>query len=175
MAFPPRDEKDREYLENLSLRNHASEGEMQKYALSELNKIIFILGTGTFVLSISFIGYLKVEIVHPWFLIISWICFVGAISCNILAHLSTYHVSGKRMTAINKSRSSGFSKSWETEDENAIERWKILGNVVNYTVFIFLATGMLFLLLFAGENLLTQNNLFKQSAIRTENTSSTTY
>lgn len=159
MSFiPPRNEKEKEYLEDLSLKNHKLQKDLLDTAVAELNKIIFVLATGTFILSISFIGYLKTEIVWPWLLIASWVCFAGALFCNIFAHLVTYTLSDKRLTAINNSRSSGFQKDWDVENREDITKWKKKGKTVNYAVFIFLAAGILLLLIFGAGNLLALNH-----------------
>ena len=163
----PLTEQRKEYLESLSLKAYEFQMGMRNYALSELNKIIFVLGTGTLVISISFIGYLKTIIVMPWLLIASWIFFVMAIASNISAHLITYRTSNKKMDAINQSRSSGFTTDWNTNDDEESKKLKKWGQRINWVVFISLGAGMLFLLTFCAVNLLTQNQLRRQEVVQT--------
>jgi len=62
-----------QYQEGLSIRNIDRHLKTSDYAFEEINKIIFVMATGTFVLSISFIGYMKVGMIHPILLIWAWI------------------------------------------------------------------------------------------------------
>lgn len=149
----------KEYFERLSMENLKLQQAQKDYATSELNKIIFIIGTGTFVLSISFIGYLKTSPEHPWLLIASWIFLVLAIAGNVLAHSFSAKVAERKIEHLNTSRISGFMPHWETltESDKDIMWWRKYGAFITVFVWFSLAGGLLALLLFGGSNLLAQN------------------
>ena len=66
------DSKQKEYLESISLKDFDGQQKVKDYVQSEINRIIFYLSTGIFVVSITFIGYLKNIPIHPYFLAISY-------------------------------------------------------------------------------------------------------
>lgn len=160
-----------EYLERLSISNIDIHRETQAYGIEELNKIIFVVSTGTFVLSISFIGYLKTEVTHPWLLIFSWIFLILAITCNVAAHLITVFVADRRMTHLNTSRKRNYDPHWETltADDKSMHWWIKQAKRINIAVWLFLSGGLFFLLWFGGSNLLVQNALYHEQNIQNKN------
>jgi len=152
-------EEKRKYFEELSLFDFKSQLAVVDYASSELNKIIFYLGTGTFVLSISFIGYLKTKILHPYVLIASWVCFIIVIVGQIINHRLSKKVANRKIDLINKSRVSGFTILWqnETNKDPDIIKWIGYASKIEKIVIFFLAIGLILLLSFGAINLLARN------------------
>lgn len=151
----------KEYLEKLSLLDFENQQKVKDYAGNELNKIIFYLSTATFVLSISFIGYLKMEIIFPYILIASWICFIVAIGGQMYNHWISKKVAERKQSLINKSRSVGFYQLWQTMTESDVEISKLLkwANMIDKIVIFSLIFGLILLFIFGSNNLLAINNL----------------
>ncbi len=150
------DKEQREYFENLSLKDFDGQQKVKDYVQSEINKIIFYLSTGTFVISISFIGYLKNEPMLPWFLISTWFCFLIVIGTQILIHIFSKRIAEKKQILINECRENAFSYSWQNSIKmdpyiNNLSKWASRLDIFG---FILLVTGLIFLLVFASFNLL---------------------
>ncbi|MEN9614134.1 MAG: hypothetical protein RLZZ347_441 [Candidatus Parcubacteria bacterium] len=149
----------REYLENISLKDFDGQQKVKDYVQSEINKIIFYLGTGTFVLSISFIGYLKNNLLHPKVLIVAWVCLALVILGQVIIHTLSKWVADKKQTLINKSRSSNFNHSWQdaTTKDTEIIKWMKYASYLNIIILTLLLGGIIALLFFASSNLLYRN------------------
>jgi hypothetical protein len=164
MAITPERKK---YLEEFSLRELDSQKKTSENAVENINKIIFTVSAGTFVLSISFVGYLKSEIVWPWLLIAAWVFLAGCLAINTYAHWLTYNRSTLQMKHINASRSKGFEPEWgETMEKDGylMKTWPRLASRVLVGVFTLLVAGIVCLISFAAANLLSQNGLQQRDA-----------
>lgn len=144
-----------EYLEKLStdcirLQHHLSE-----YGITEINKIIFSVGTGAFVISISLVAAIQANVVYPAALIASWIFLAISIVGNVFAHNITIWVADRNVKHINDSRASGFANSWEQaiENDKDIMRWIRWASGANILVATSLGIGILAMVLFAALNI----------------------
>lgn len=167
----------KEYLEKFSLRELDYQKSVKDKAVESINRIIFTVAAGTFVLSISFVGYLKSEIVWPWLLIAAWIFLAGCLAVNTYAHWLTYHFADLQIGHINRSRSKGFEPEWVKtikKDKYLMKIWPKIADRVFVAVFTLLVAGIVCLIFFAGINLLAQNGLRQRdAAIRSYQSSST--
>jgi len=134
-------------------------------AFQSMNNIIFIVSTGAFALTISFVGYIKTYIYNPLILLISWIFLFLAITFNFIAHWITAQLSKRSMELTNEWRSSGFpdpkNHIKNMANDKKIIRYKKMANIDNILVLIFLPLGIISLISFAWINFSTQNNLNK--------------
>ncbi len=147
--------------DKLSLRSRASQLKTQRNAHAAINKIIFTVAAGTFVLSISFIGYLKNEIAWPWMLIAAWIFLAICLLVNMYAHWLTYDFAKRSIEHIDFSRSNNYIPTWNkliAEDEYLMKKWPKKAAIIFIIVLILLILGVTCLIFFAGKNLLIQND-----------------
>jgi hypothetical protein len=153
-----------EYLEKLSARDFESQQKVKDYTGGELNRIIFYLSTGTFVLSMSFIGYLKTEVVYPYLLIWSWIFFSLAILGQMVGHWVSKQSADRRQVLINESRKSNFKTFYQetTDSDTLVKRYKKIGSISDILIVCFLILGISFLLFFGASNVLNRNNICNQ-------------
>jgi hypothetical protein len=156
--FPPKNEDEEGLLDDLSEKNIGRHQAMMDYGLQQVNTIIFALGTGTLVLSISFISYLKNPPIHPIFLILAWVCFLLAIFGNLFSHWMTFKFADTSISLINASRKAGYSNSWEDTilTNNTINMLGKLSMPIFVGVLFFLVGGLLFLIIFVSSNLIAQ-------------------
>jgi hypothetical protein len=157
--FPPKNDAEEDILDDLSEKNISRHQAMVDYGLQQVNTIIFALGTGTLVLSISFIAYLKNAPVHPILLILAWGCFLFAIFGNLLSHWMTFKFADTSINLINASRKGGYSRSWEEtiQENKTINTLRKLSMPIFVGVLLCLVGGLLFLIIFVSSNLLAQS------------------
>ncbi|MDQ5954872.1 MAG: hypothetical protein QG583_800 [Patescibacteria group bacterium] len=154
-------------IDTLSLDNIRMYRDVSNTAVKHVNNIIFIISSGTFVASISFIGYLKTTPKYPWLLIFAWVFFFSAICGNVIVHYLSAKRSDRGVIELNNYRKEGFEPFWnmvESRDPkvNLMTRW---ANRITFFVFSCIFFGMAFLIAFGAVNILnidSQNSPTKQ-------------
>jgi hypothetical protein len=161
--------KQLDHLIEVTDRNLSMHQETKNISYKALNNIIFGVSTGTFVLSISLIGYLKTTIYFPILLVLAWVALIVAIIGNYYAHVLTISQSRRQMQLINGFRASGFQNAhmFDTDvvaNDSELNQNVKVGRIANMAVLISLGLGLLFVFLFAAINLLAQNEVRKDEA-----------
>jgi hypothetical protein len=171
------DEKDWEHLVAVSDKNLDMHQETKNISHKAINNIIFAVSTGTLVVSITFIGNIKDNIIFSNILIISWLCLISTIALNFIAHRLMIKQSSKQIELLNEERKNKFSHGGnyveEVVNENKeLEKIVVLGQKVNVGVLITLSIGMLFLVWFVSLNL-AQKSIDKKQNIESRETNVT--
>ncbi len=134
--------------------------ELKNYHYRSIHNIIFAIGTGTFVLSISFIGNLSSPLEIPLVLVASWFLLVCSIVLKIYSHQLAQHIASLCQTVLEEHIMKGYSNpNFNVNNPTSPEIEKLekkRGEVDNLTL-IFIGFGIFALLLFASANLLAQN------------------
>lgn len=142
--------------------------ETKNISYKAIDNMLFVVSTGTLVISISFIGYIKTYIHWPWLLIASWFFLIISVAINYTGHKLMIAQSKRQIDLLNEERRNKFIHSANYDAEvvrkdakmNEIILW---GNRANTWGVIFLCLGLLSLLFFGGINLLAQNEINKQN------------
>lgn len=153
----------KERMMKLITGNFHMHQEVKQSALKAFHNTIFVIGTGTFVLSVSFIGYLKVEILWPCLLILTWILLILSIGSDTFMTWCTVRCSLRDQNLLNKWTASNFTDppNWNM-DSSSDEKIK------TYTRWIYrsekiavasLLSALVSLVIFASINLLAQNEV----------------
>lgn len=148
-----------EHFEKISFENIKTNKDIHLNTVKTLNSIIFTIGAGTFAVSISFMGYLKVAPEHPWVLIWSWIFFFATICGNVVVHVLSSFIAVRLIKELNDHRKNNFMPPWDmrtTRDDKtkSMQKW---ANGLSIFVFSCLFIGIVFLMVFTGINLLSQH------------------
>ncbi len=159
------DEKEKHYHEAAE-KNFLMHHEIKNDAIKSINNIIFVVGTGTFVLSISIIGYFKTALAFPCLLIISWLCLLLAIIGNVAAQWYTVKASLRNQKLINQWINSGFKtpEKWnmDTSSDPEIKKFTRIGYKLSKWVVILLILGLFMLFAFVSINLIVQNKQYQR-------------
>lgn len=163
------DQKSVEHLKEVSDTNLEMHRQTKDSSHQAMNNILFVVSSGAFVLSISFIGNIKSVIAVPWVLIASWAFLITAIALNFAAHFFMIKQSNRQIKLINKERYDGFPNLNEFNNEvvKKDEELKEIvrkGNQVNKAVLTFLSLGLVALIVFGAANLLEQNKVNKHDS-----------
>lgn len=155
------DKDRRDHLIDVSQRNLDKNTEVANNAFRSMNNIIFVVGTGAFVLTISFIGYIKIHIYSSWLLLISWVCFLITITFNFLAHWITAKMALRSNELVNEERRSGFSDNGDfnkkSDNDEKMKTYKKRAKLINFFVLCSLPLGIITLIFFSWINLSLQN------------------
>ena len=150
-------------LSDISLKNLEMHNEVSSNAYKTMNNIIFVISTGSFVLTISFISNLKTHIYFSYLLLISWLFLFLTIVFNFLAHWITAHSSNRKNELINEARISGFPDGGNFNKKHDLDekiiKYKKLSKIVNICVLTFLPLGIISLIFFSWMNLTAQNKI----------------
>lgn len=145
-------------IHEINLRNFEAHEKSKQYGVSSINNIIFLISTGTFVLSISFIGYVKTILLHPKLLVLSWVLLAIAIAGNVVSHIVTIELAKRNQDLINNP-STFEPYAPGSKDDRIIMNWSTIGRWAFSVVIVALAAGLLSLIVFGSVNLLHQNDL----------------
>ncbi len=153
-----------DHLTELSDKNLSMHQERKNTSFKQQDKIIFIISTGTLVLSITFIGYLKTVIYWPHLLPAAWFFLVATVILNFVTHISIIRQARRQIEIINQWRETGFPDPMDFQKEkvdkdsqlNHIVRWTNRYEIATVTCLI---VGLLFLFTFATLNLIAQNKV----------------
>ena len=169
------DKERKDHLIQVSDINQERQTELGNTAYRSMNNIIFVLSTGSFVLTISLIGYLKNYITHSYFLLISWCFLFLSITFNFLAHFVTAKIAERSFQLVNEERAHGFpydgdfNKKIDTDDK--IKKYRFRAKITTYVVLTSLPFAIITLIIFSWLNLISQNkiNELNQNKPNTEN------
>lgn len=153
-----------QHKEEISRQNIAFQQKQVQESAKFINNIIFVVGTGTFVLSISFIGYLDTVILYPQLLVASWVFLFFAIVSTVASHAAAIFHSKRMIDLLNAHRSSGFKTEWNMVDSGGDEIYLRLakwGNGLYIVAGLTLIAGLIFLIFFAAINFLALNEIRK--------------
>lgn len=134
-------------------------------AVKSINNIIFVVSTGTFAISISFIGYFQKILNYPWLLILTWAFLLIAICGNVAVLFLTSKIAEKWIKDLNDYRQSSFTPHWNM-GESRNPRVKVFYDWswwITYVVFSSIILGLLTLFLFCSINLLSRDNSNKET------------
>jgi hypothetical protein len=162
----PRTPEQIKELEMWSSKEIDDEQGVFMYAVREINKIIFAVGTGVLVLSITFIGQLQ-EVTRPKLLVVSWLLLVGAVAGNGVAHWLTMQIAGKRIELISEWKSEGYPHkpsgiNADISDNKGMKRLVRWMFPINIMVPVCLVFGILSLAIFASMNLMSKTEARQQ-------------
>ena len=155
---------EQEEKKDRDLRNYR---EIYNNAIKDMNSIIFVISTGMFVLSVTFIGYIKSYLHAEWALISSWIFIAITIVLNFSAHFYTSKTTNKKIKILNKFSLYTFvdydiyKKNHVDENPDVLE-FERKGKFTNYVI-ASLSLALVLLLIFGIINLINQNNLNKKN------------
>lgn len=154
----------------VSDRNHDRHMEVVLTSHKSMNSIIFVISTGTLVLSISFIGYIKTYLHHPWILILCWFSLMCSIGFNFYAHILSSNSSIRQIELLNEERKNGFLNGVNFNDvvdkDKKIIKIRKRAKMTNWIVITSLIVGLAALFFFGGINLLAQNAINKDAQDR---------
>jgi hypothetical protein len=135
--------------------------ERKQIANEQIQKIIFVIGTGTFVLSINFIAFLKTEISLPWVLISAWLFLMLTIASNLLYHRQHVIVANLKIKIINDQRNDPEKrrKQWGlvVESDKEVNSFRTTARYYMNASYIFLLLAIVALFVFCVRNFLLQN------------------
>lgn len=146
---------------DIAIRNISIFQEEQAYSTREIQKILFTLSTGTFVLSISFIGYVKTSLVDPGLLILAWVFLGLAIFWHTLLHYQAEEIARIKVRHANAARTQNNTPPLE-------ERLSVDGDFLQKSDSAFvtrrlamscMTLGLVCLMLFTIMNLMQQYDL----------------
>lgn len=150
-----------DHLRDVSMKNLEMHNEVMSNAYKTMNNIIFVVSTGSFVLTISFIGSLKTHIYYSFLLLISWIFLFFTITLNFVAHWITAQSSLRSNELTNEARTTGFPDGGNFNKKSKVDskiiKYKIWAKIVNTCVLVFLPLGIISLICFSWMNLISQN------------------
>ena len=130
------DKERRDHLIDVSQRNLDSNAELKNNAYRSMNNIIFVVSTGAFVITISFISYLKIYIHASWLLLFSWVCLFLAIVFNFLAHWITSKMAIRANDLINEERKTGFPNNGDFNKQLVEDKktniYKKIAKIINF-------------------------------------------
>ena len=138
-------------------------------AAGALDKIVFVVSTGSFALTITLLGFLKESPIHPYLLIASWF-FLGL---TVALHAYGYYVavedSDYGLNYLNKNLSSASVPETDKKHANFTKQIRLF-NLLSY---VSLVIGILLLGLFTSANLLEKNATNSIDSVLVETASST--
>ena len=124
-----------------------------------LDKILFVIGTGSFVLSISYVSGFSTSYLPPWliFLLIgSWLALAISIAIQAYSYRVSLNHDDYVLKGLNKWRAKGLVGDLPGPDEKT-NKMSELVDKLNIATAVALAIGLLTLLVFAAANLLVTN------------------
>lgn len=148
-----------EHLIAVSDANLKMHQETKNASYKILNNIIFVVSSGALVVSITFIGYLKLEtlVLDRWILVMSWFFLILTILGNFFVHTLQIQESRRQITLINEWRGSGFPNP-NNFQTGVVDKDADLNKLANKKEFLNLAVccclflGVLALFIFATIN-----------------------
>jgi len=140
-------------------RNFDRHQEIKSTTIKSLNNTIFLLSTGTFVLSMSLIAYLKSEIFYPRLLVLAWLFLLLAIAGSAWAQWCMASCSIQNQNLLNDWVKSAFTvpgPNWnmDTSKDEKIQKATKLGKFLTKLTIFFVVSGLLSLFFFASINIL---------------------
>lgn len=119
-----------------------------------LDNIIFVIGTGLFVLSIDFIlGSKGAPLQHRWLIVCSWVALVISIISHAVSYFFAIKASDYVQTKLNEWESHGFPQPFNLNSDPENTRIKECVVRANYISYTGLFVGIVLLLIFASINL----------------------
>lgn len=136
--------------------------EIKNSKLDALNRNIFIISTGGFVLSVSLISWIKTPIFYPFLLILSWFLIFIVIISNSFALWLMIKDSERRSYITNSYRvgkitNIDYNKVMLNNEDPKLKKLEKRMTAINWIVPIILVTGIVCLILFASINLIIKN------------------
>ena len=160
------DQKAVEHLKEVSDKNLDMHRQTKDFSHQAMNNILFVVSTGAFVLSISFIGNIKTVIAMPEVLIMSWIFLIITVALNFFAHSLMIRQSNRQIKLLNQERYEGFPHLNEfnkqvVKTDKELNEIVHKGKEVNKAVITFLLLGLASLIIFGAANLFAINRTNK--------------
>lgn len=152
----------RKYQEGRVQKEEAAYQEIKNYHYRSILYTTLFIGTGTFVLSISFIGSITNVLVWPWALIAAWVLLVLSIASGIISHWLGVKITERVQDLLDNYRNSGYTDpkpDWDMDadnDKEVREKHSLRERFDLFTAFL-LGAGLVALIIFASANLLAQN------------------
>ncbi len=129
-------------------------------AIGSINKILFVLSTGTFALTISLIVYLDTEIYEPFLLVGAWHLLLVSIIGSMVVHFTSAKAAARKIEMINHERETFYKSGWNQSGYNKDRKamfWLNVGQNISYFVVIPTLLVALYLTAsFASINLLSK-------------------
>lgn len=151
MVFKKEDE---EYLE----RNFDRALSLFQEEKKTIGRAIFVLGTGTFVLSVNFLSNTQNNLISPWSLIASWVF----IALSIFTYLKASYLSACKQDAIMDEINETLSKEkfpsdpYSPDETPNVMKFDKQIESFNQATYFFLGLGIALLLIFASLNFLAR-------------------
>jgi hypothetical protein len=132
--------------------------ELKNYHYRTVSNTISLIGTGTFVLSLNFLGSSQIALIDPLVLIGSWIQQIFAVLFNLISHQLSVRIAEESEVMLLDYRASNYTVprtnwSMDTVDNPEIKRMDYWRGIFDKFAVTFLILGSIWLVSFVSINL----------------------
>ena len=133
--------------------------ELINFHYRAVHNVVLVIGTGTFALSISFIGYIRETPEHPELLIASWVLLALTLVLKTSSHMLGSKIAEDAQSLLVEYRDAGYFSSIPNFDplnptNRKIDDLRTRREWIDCLTLIALALAIIFLIIFASVNLI---------------------